>query len=192
MRAPAPLPGSGGGPAGAVPGGAAPGRGAGRGDAELGVRVVQVVAHRAGAEEELRRDLLVGAARGGEPHHLQLLRREPVEGAGAAPPRPGVAQGRQLGAGTFRPEHGTDVLEPGERGAELRPRLGPAPPAAQPLPVGQPGAGHVVSAGRVLVQPQRAEVEVLGLVVGGEQGAAAEREAVRHGPADGPGWHPSW
>src|SRR4029450_1435169 len=66
------------------------------GDAELGVGLVQVVAHGARAQQQLGGDVAVGQPLRGEPGDLQLLRGEPGQ-AGPARPGGGGAGGGGLG-----------------------------------------------------------------------------------------------
>src|SRR5918998_75251 len=94
------------------------------GDAELGERLVQVVADRAGAEEQLRGDLLVRAALSDESNDLHLLGCEWRAGTVLRPDRP--PGGAQFAPGAGGPWAGAEALEDLERGRELWTGVGAA------------------------------------------------------------------
>jgi hypothetical protein len=106
------------------------------GDAELAEHLVQVVLHRAGADEQPGGDLPVGHALGGQPGDLRLLRGQRVHGPHGA--LAGVlAGGAQLGPGPLGERLHAHRVEHLPRGAELLPGVSPTPLPAQPLPVQQ-------------------------------------------------------
>src|SRR6266545_5209590 len=141
------------------------------GDAELGVGLVQVVADRPGAEEELSGDVAVGQPLGGQPGNLQLLRSQ------GGQPGPGWrwgadAGGAQLDARQLGPRGGVAAVQTLHGGAELAAGVGLAAGATQPRAVQQLGAGLLEG---FLVELERGEVVLLGVIVGDQRSAAFDQ-----------------
>ena len=80
------------------------------GDAEFGESLVEVIAHRSRAEEELGGNVAVGQPLGGEPRDLQLLRRQPGRTGPVCTWCRSVGGG-ELGPGLFRPRYGVDPVQ---------------------------------------------------------------------------------
>ena len=103
------------------------------------------MADRAGAENQLRGDVLVAGALRGQPDDLQFLRREAPAGPCPAG-RPARPRRGELGLSPVCPRGGTEPAERLQGDAEVDSRVGLALFPAQPLTVKQPGAGLVVEA----------------------------------------------
>ena len=167
-----------------------------------------MVLDRARGQEQLGGDLRVGQARLDQPRDLGLLGGELLVRASGAPAG-GLAGGPQLAAGPFGERLHADRVEHVVRGAQLRPRVGPAPLAAQPLAVEQVRAGQfgpeagaaqpvdrfaVAALGVLAVAEQRPGTRVdplppVGLADAGRLGQPAERLGGQLG-LPGPAWPP--
>src|SRR5262245_45881989 len=150
-----------------------------RRDAQLREHLVQVVVHRARAEEQLGGDLPVGSALAHDPHDLQLLWREAAE-RGLVPPARGLAAGPQLARGKVGPRPRPEPLEHLERGPQMSPRIGAPALAAQPFPVPQLGTGRVERPPATGVLLERVLEVLLRAVARSQQRTAAGYE--RTGP----------
>ena len=121
-----------------------PGEPGAGGDSRLGEDLVEVIFHRAGAEEELSRDLPVGGTAADEPGDLQLLGGQPGEAVGLGRGR-SVAQGAQLAAGALSPRPRADRLQRGQCRPEGIAGLGAPPGPPQGLAEFQLGPGALES-----------------------------------------------
>src|SRR5215218_9918540 len=123
--------------------------------------LVKVVLDGARADEQPRADLRIRQALASEPRDLRLLGRELVTGLGGALAG-GLAGRQQLARRAVGERLGADRAEELVCGAELGPRLEPAPAPAQPLAVEQlgpgmlrPVPGSAQAVDRLSIQPLR-------------------------------------
>src|SRR6266545_5751360 len=157
------------------------------GDVELGEDLPEVVVDRPRAQEELGRHLAVGRPFSDEADDLELLRGELGQRARIALAS-GLAGDAQLHARPLRPGGGAELLEGGERRAQVLAGVSSAAGAAQGLAVQELRAGPVERPAAVAVQPQGFREMAVGGRAGRQQTAAArhERERPRRGGVGGP------
>src|SRR5215469_2467143 len=93
------------------------------GDAELGERLAQVIVDRARAQEQLRRDLLVGQALGDKACDLQLLWRQ-LFYRGHVPLARRLSRRPQLRLSPLRPRHRTYRAEYFQCSTQMTARIG--------------------------------------------------------------------
>src|SRR4051812_36991161 len=134
-----------------------------RADVELREDFAQVVLNRAGADEQLRADLGIGAAVGGQPRDLRLLGGEVVARLGG-PAGHGLAGGQQFATGAFGERLGPGETEHLVRSTQLPSGVHAAAVAAEPFAVEQTSAGELDPNSGALEPLDRLTVESIGVL----------------------------